>query len=257
MKILLLFFSLIAVNQAVTGLTPSIMLWGSELSGSLKGNGEGSASIQRESNVAPGISLNIHFLGTNTRWEYQPFSYSTKVNVVSNFQFDGSAYQLGDQLDLEIDWKQYDLEFRMAKFGWDRPDAGGFDFKFTTGIKLIQAGVSLSGTRGNGLAPKVNFDEKIPVPYVGFAANFRVSGHWRLDTGLKYLDLDLSDNSVKHHDWSVGLRYYPNPKSEKIGSFFMGWREQAFDLIVNENAADESRLDLKQSGLHASYQIHF
>lgn len=256
MKLLVLFLILTNASQAVTGLTPSIMLWGSELSGSLK-DSNGFANIKRESNVAPGLSINLHFLGTSTRWEYQPFSYSTKVNVASNFSFDGSTYQVGDQLDLEMDWKQYDLEFRMASFGWDRPDTGGFDAKFSTGIKLIQAGLTLSGKRGNGQAPKVQFDEKIPVPYLGVNANLRLSGHWRLDSNVKYLDLSFDETSVKHHDWSIGLRYYTNPKSEKIGSFFMGWREQVFDLMVNKGAADESRLDLKQSGLHASYQIHF
>ena len=175
----------------------------------------------------------------------------------SNFQFDGRAYQTGDQLQFEMDWKQWDLAWRLSHFGLNRSDTGGFDLKLAVGLKVVQAGVKLSGTRAGIAAPTVNFDETIPVPYVGFSLNARLSDTWRLETDLKYLDLSLGSTSVKHEDWLVGLRYYTDPESEKLGSFFFGWRQQAFDLTVDEGANDESRLDLKQSGLQASYQIHF
>ncbi len=257
MKLFLIFFSLVGIANAVTGLTPSVNLWDSQLNGSIKGAGQGSASFEKDTDLALGFALNMHFLGTSSRLQYQPFSYNSRINVNSNFQFDGRSYQTGDQLQLEMDWKQWDLEWRLSHFGLNRADAGGFDLKLSAGLKVVQAGVTLRGTRAGGVAPTVNFDEIIPVPYVGLSGSARLSEYWRFETDVKYLDLSLGNTSVKHEDWSVGLRYYTDPESEKLGSFFFGWRQQAFDLTVDEDANDESRLDLKQSGLQASYQIHF
>ena len=41
MKLFLLFFSLIGITSAVTGLTPSVNLWDSQLNGSIQGSGTG------------------------------------------------------------------------------------------------------------------------------------------------------------------------------------------------------------------------
>lgn len=258
MKPILLFFSLVGITSAVTGLTPAVNLWDSQLNGSIQGSGTGKASFEKDTDRALGLSLNMHFLGMSSRLQYQPFSYNARVNVNSNFQFDGRAYQTGDQLQLEMDWKQWDLEWRLSHLGWNRSDTGGFDLSLAAGLKVVQAGVKLSGSRiGGAVAPTVNFDETVPVPYLGATVNARLSEYWRFESNVKYLDLSLSDTSVKHEDYLLGLRYYTDPESEKLGSFFFGWRQQAFDLTVNEGANDESRLDLKQSGLQASYQIHF
>ena len=257
MKLFLIFFSLISVANAVTGLTPAINLWDSQLNGLIQGAGEGSASFEKNTDRALGLSLNMHFLGMNSRLQYQPFSYNSRINVDSNFQFDGRAYQTGDQLQLEMDWKQWDLEWRLSHFGWNRSDTGGFDLKLAVGLKVVQAGVKLTGTRLGGVTPTVNFDETIPIPYAGLSGNARLSKYWRFEADVKLLDLSLGSTSVKHEDWLLGLRYYTDPESEKLGSFFFGWRQQAFDLTVDKDASDESRLDLKQSGLQASYQIHF
>ena len=122
MKPILLFFSLVGITSAVTGLTPAVNLWDSQLNGSIQGSGTGKASFEKDTDRALGLSLNMHFLGMSSRLQYQPFSYNARVNVNSNFQFDGRNYQTGDQLQLEMDWKQWDLEWRLSHLGWNRSD---------------------------------------------------------------------------------------------------------------------------------------
>ena len=82
----------------------------------------------------------------------------------------------------------------MASFslGLESFRYGGFDLSLAAGLKVVQAGVKLSGSRvGGAVAPTVNFDETVPVPYLGATVNARLSEYWRFESNVKYLDLSL------------------------------------------------------------------
>ena len=243
-----------SVGYCVTGFTPEVEVWKSELSGKVLGaGGAGQGTIKADEDNATGFGANLHIMGFSSKLTYQPASYDTNLTVDTNFTFDGKAYQVQDSLNLKFKWDSWDWAYRWGSLGGD---LALMILQF--GLNVVDAGVNLSGTRlAGGAAPTVNFEETIPIPYLGFSGDIKLKESWRFASSLKYLDLSVADNDVSFLDFKVGLRYLINGKDDGKGSFLLGYRKQDLSVTASKGKADEAQLDFSLDGPIAAFQIHW
>jgi hypothetical protein len=252
--LIFLALSLQATGFCITGFTPEVEVWKSELSGNVLGaGGAGRGTILADEDNALGFGGNLHILGFSSKLSYQPISFDTTLTVDANFTFDGKAYQTQDNLNLKFKWDSWDWAYRWGSFGGDMAL-----MKLQVGLKVVDAGVNLSGTRlGGAVAPTVNFEETIPIPYLGFAGDIKLKDAWRFSSSFKYLDLSVADNDVSFLDFRVGLRYLINGKNNGKGSLLLGYRKQDLSVTASKGKADEAQLDFSLDGPVAAFQIHW
>lgn len=245
---LVLGLAISSCNFALGGFRPVLSVWDTELTGNLGGGG-GQGKILKSDDTSFGASLNLHFLGYNSTFEYKPLAYSTQVDVQSAFRFDNRAFGVGEQVLLDFDWDSFDWNFRFLKLG-----------EKTLRLDLI-AGLQIADIRADlrsiTTGVRADVDETLPLPYLGGRAEFKVNERMHLGGDVRYFNLDVSGNSVEYLEADVSLRVSLARSSDALGSFILGYRRRELDAVFDDGKADEARINLDIDGPYVALRWQF
>jgi hypothetical protein len=239
------FLGSMSMSFAGSGVSPWVNYWDSELSGSF-GNNNATGKIVKKSDKSLGFGAKLHILGTKLNLSYIPLEYDSTITGAMTFK--GQAYATG--ANLRFKWNTIDWSRGFFRIG----SGSTATFRFLGGIQVVEAEARVSQT---GIASK-DFDETIPIPYIGITGDVRINDKLRFETTAKVLDLSIGDNDVEYADYEIGLRYFPKANAKNKGSLFVGYKSKNLDVLVDKGSAtDEAKFDIEMEGMFVSYRFKF
>lgn len=231
-------------SQANSERGVSLFVWSEELSGDVGGrNGaiSGQGRINDDKNTAVGIAGNFG------KWElaYTKLDHDTTGSVNTTFTFDGRTFTAGDTFRLRHDVSMFDIFRRHTFVSNPQTTISGL-----FGFKVLGIDSNLQGTSGASTGINSSLDETVPLPMIGVVGRFGPRQGLQGFAGLRYFNLDVSDNEAEVLELNVGVAYR---RSNFHGA--VGYRSFGLDVESDAGQTTSASIDLENEGIYFQFGV--
>jgi hypothetical protein len=174
------------------------------------------------------------------RFDYLPIRREANAVIDSDIEFDTDIIEAGARVESDFDTAIYDISYQYSVY--QRPN---FDISLAAGLYWMSIDLQLKATgfirsrdlSGNGQAEfqnNYNHSESVnaPLPLFGVYAQYEITPRWRVNGGIRYLQVSIDDVDGELVSLSIGTEYFV---TERIG---LGVSAGSFDLDVDIEKGD-------------------
>jgi|GEM_PF-6363410 hypothetical protein len=222
-------------------------LWRMEIGGSIIGQGgTGSGAIKRQKDSSTTFGAKLEMFENPVTVQYNKVSYNTTVDIQAKVTFDGQDYDLGENIELGVDWSTVDITFRGGEFFQNihNHHTGLYSgMRLVYGIQAVQTDIVLESINTGS---KSTVDASFPIPFIGVEGHLALEENLQLGFGIKGLKFSAADSDLSYFDSMAGLYYFF--EGEREVSAFLGYKDRSLDITIDKGTNQEAGLDLSMKG---------